>query len=69
MFRKIRNIRNLGNVLAMFTLEGPHTTRVRRALGTRIVLTLLCIDQSRSPSRRSSGRNARLWNNPFQGGI
>jgi hypothetical protein len=25
--------------------------------------------QSRSPSLRSSGRNARLWDNPFQGGI
>jgi hypothetical protein len=25
--------------------------------------------QSRSPSLRSSGRNGRLWDNPFQGGI
>jgi hypothetical protein len=25
--------------------------------------------QSRSPSLRSSGRNVRLWDNPFQGGI
>jgi hypothetical protein len=25
--------------------------------------------QSRSPSLRSSGRNTRLWDNPFQGGI
>ena len=25
--------------------------------------------QSRSPSLRSSGRNMRLWDNPFHGGI
>ena len=29
----------------------------------------IALIQSRSPSLRSSGRNARLWDNPFQGGI
>jgi hypothetical protein len=28
-----------------------------------------CLSQSCSPSLRSSGRNARLWDNLFQGGI
>ena len=30
---------------------------------------ILFILQSRSPSLRSSGRNVRLWDNPFQGGF
>ena len=37
--------------------------------GVRVMLSMCVCMQSRSPSLRSSGRNARLWDNPFQGGI
>jgi hypothetical protein len=43
-----------------------HYARSGKSLGTRLWHHMM---QSRSPSLRSSGRNARLWDTPFQGGI
>ena len=44
----------------------PFPSSHQSAWATR--LDLNCF-QSRSPSLRYSGRNVRLWDNPFQGGI
>jgi hypothetical protein len=34
-----------------------------------VIKTIINEVHSRSPSLRSLGRNVRLWDNPFQGGI
>ena len=62
-------------------VKSPHWASKRRVFccrhqgempgsgGVRVMLSMCVCMQSRSPSLRSSGRNARLWDNPFQDGI
>jgi hypothetical protein len=56
----IKNTRKTMLFLVVFFSEIDSNEKVKN---------LQITPQSRSPSLRSSGRNARLWDNPFQGGI